>query len=806
MSPPLPLGPEALRRRSDPSALPFETTAEAEELLEILGQERAVEAVRFGIAIRSEGYNVFAIGPPGTGKQTLVRQFLDRRAEGEATPPDWCYVHNFADPRRPRALRLPPGTGVALRDGLERAVAELRATLPAAFESEEHRTRRQKVVRAVAERRDAGFAEVQERARQAGVTVLRTESGVMVAPTREGRMLEPEEFRGLPKEEQTRLESAMARASQDLAALFARVHEWEHAQREELAALDLELARGLVGERFRELAARHAGQARVLDYLGEVERDMLAHTEDFQAPADGGTEAVLRQVLRRTPPDGSGFRRYQVNVVVDRDAERGAPVVVEDRPTLPRLVGRVEHLAEFGALLTDFTLIRSGALHRADGGYLLLDALELLRQPGAWDALKHALRAREVRIESLPQQLGMAATVSLEPEPIPLENLKVLLVGDRPLYYLLSAADADFLELFKVVADFEEAIERGPESELLYARLLGTIARRERMRPLDRAAVAAVLEHAARLAADQTKLSVRMRPVADLLREADFLAAAAGREVTTGADVEAAIAAQLRRAGRVRDRLLEAIRREVLLVATDGQEVGQVNGLSVLSLGEHSFGHPVRITARARAGKGEVVDIEREVELGGPIHSKGVFILAGFLGARYAQEVPLSLSASLVFEQSYGPVEGDSASLAELCALLSALSGLPLAQSLAVTGSVNQAGGVQAVGGVNEKIEGFFDACRERGEAGGQGVLLPAANVQHLMLRREVVEAVAAGRFRVVPVESVDEAMELLTGVPAGERDEHGAFPEGSVNGRVEARLAKLAEGVRAQGQPPAAP
>jgi lon-related putative ATP-dependent protease len=806
MSPPLPLGPEALRRRSDPSTLPFETTAEAEELLDILGQERAVEAVRFGIAIRSEGYNVFAIGPPGTGKQTLVRQFLDRRAEGETTPPDWCYVHNFADPRRPRALRLPPGTGVALRDGLARVVAELRVALPAAFESEEHRTRRQKVVRAVAGRRDAGFAAVQERARQAGVAVLRTESGVMVAPTREGRMLEPEEFRGLPRPEQERLESAMASASQDLAALFAQVHEWEHAQRDELAALDLELARGLVGERFRELAARHAGQTQVLDYLGEVERDMLAHTDDFQPAPDGGAEAVLRQVLRRAPPDGSGFRRYQVNVVVDRDAERGAPVVVEDRPTLPRLVGRVEHLAEFGALLADFTLIRAGALHRADGGYLLLDALELLRQPGAWDALKHALRAREVRIESLGQQLGMAATVSLEPEPIPLENLKVLLVGDRPLYYLLSAADAEFLELFKVVADFEEAIERGPESELLYARLLGTIARRERLRPLDRVAVAAVLEHAARLAADQAKLSVRMRPVADLLREADFLAAAAGREVTTGADVEAAIAAQLRRAGRVRDRLLEAIRREVLLVATDGRAVGQVNGLSVLSLGEHSFGHPVRITARARAGRGEVVDIEREVELGGPIHSKGVFILSGFLGARYAQEAPLSLSASLVFEQSYGPVEGDSASLAELCALLSALSGLPLAQSLAVTGSVNQAGGVQAVGGVNEKIEGFFDACRERGAAEGQGVLLPAANVQHLMLRQDVVEAVAAGRFRVVPVESVDGAMELLTGTPAGERDERGEFPADSVNGRVEARLAKLAEGVRALGQGAGAP
>ncbi|HVV83918.1 MAG TPA: Lon protease family protein, partial [Kofleriaceae bacterium] len=467
-----------------------------------------------------------------------------------------------------------------------------------------------------------------------------------------------------------------------------------------------------------------------------------------------------------------------------------------DNPTLANLIGSVEHVAELGALVTDLTLIRPGALHRANGGYLLLDAARLLQQPLSWPALKRALRSRELRIESPGQAIGLATTTSLDPEPIPLD-LKVVLFGDRLLYYLLADADPDLADLFKVMADFEEALDRSPEAEALYARMLAGLVAREHLRPFDRGAVARIIEHAARLAGDGRKLSVHMRSIGDLMREADHAAAAGARATVTAADVEEAIGDQRRRLGRVRERTLEAIRRETILIDTAGDKVGQVNGLSVVELGGHAFGHPTRITARARIGDGKVIDIEREVELGGPIHAKGVMILAGLFAGRYAPHQPLSLSATIVFEQSYGPVEGDSASLAELCALVSALSEVPIRQRLAVTGSISQLGEVQPIGGVNEKIEGFHDVCCERGLAGGEGVIIPRANVDHLMLRSDVVAAVAAGRFHLHAVADVDEAIELLTGVAAGARDADGLFPEGSVNALVEARLARFAEDAR---------
>jgi len=490
-----------------------------------------------------------------------------------------------------------------------------------------------------------------------------------------------------------------------------------------------------------------------------------------------------------------------VNVLVDHSESKGAPVVYEDHPTYNNLIGRIEHIAHMGALVTDFNLIKPGALHRANGGYLILDARQLLLQPYAWDGLKRALRSREVRIESLSQVLSLVSTVSLEPEPIPLD-VKVVLIGERLLYYLLYQLDPDFGELFKVEADFNEEIPRTPENNLLYARLIGTIARKEGLRPFDRGAVARVIEHSARMADDAEKLSIHLLSTADLLREADYWAGVAGNGVVTADDVQRAIDAQIHRADRLRELVQEEIKRGTILIDTTGERVGQVNGLSVIQLGNFAFGRPNRITARVRLGKGEVVDIEREVELGGPIHSKGVLILSGFLGARYAAERPLSLSASLVFEQSYSGVEGDSASLAELCALLSSLAEVPIRQSLAVTGSVNQHGEVQAIGGVNEKIEGFFDVCKTRGLTGEQGVIIPATNVQHLMLRQDVIEAVKAGQFHIYPVQTVDQGIELLTGIPAGERDEEGNFPEGSINQLVEARLIELAEKQRAFAAP----
>ncbi|HEX9187278.1 MAG TPA: Lon protease family protein, partial [Vicinamibacteria bacterium] len=575
-------------------------------------------------------------------------------------------------------------------------------------------------------------------------------------------------------------------------------------QRDELRKLDRLVTASATSHLIDEVRARWADVPGVLEHLAEVEKDVVDNAEDFLPLPEGAN--AMKALLGGRGGEKRPSRRYQVNVLVTRPSTSGAPVVYEDHPTHANIVGRVEHVAEMGNLVTDFTLVQAGALHRANGGYLIVDARRLLLQPLAWDELKRALRSKVIRIESLGQALSLHATASLEPEPIPLEA-KVVLLGERHLYYLLSQLDPEFPELFKVAADFEEEIERTAEGEQLYARLLGTFARREGLRPLDPGAVARAIEQASRRAADADRLQVHAETVADLLREADHLAGEAGAGVVTAGHVQEALDAQVRRASRVRERIHEDIRRGTLLIDTRGEVVGQVNGLVVLQLGGYAFGRPSRITARARLGNGNVVDIEKEVALGGPIHSKGVLILAGFLGQRFASERPLSLAASLVFEQSYSGVEGDSASCGELVALLSALGELPVRQGRAITGSVNQHGQVQPIGGVNEKIEGFFDVCRAGGLTGDQGVLIPASNVKHLMLRADVVEAAEKGLFHVWPVETVDEAVELLTGVPAGERGADGRYPEGSANRRVDDRLAAFAEKARnfGRGAPAAA-
>jgi lon-related putative ATP-dependent protease len=482
------------------------------------------------------------------------------------------------------------------------------------------------------------------------------------------------------------------------------------------------------------------------------------------------------------------LRRYQVNLMVDHGEAQGPPIVFLDHCGLADLVGRVEHVAQLGALVTDFTLIKAGALHRANGGYLLLDAVKVLLQPFAWEALKRCLRSGEIRIDSLAEYFSLVSTVSIEPEPLPLD-VKVVLFGDRLLYYLLHEYDSDFRELFKVQADFSDRLPRSPEGADFYARLVATVCRRDALVPFDRGAVARVIDHGARLSEDSERLTAHLQDLADLLRETDYHARAAGRSVADRDDVERTIHARVARADRLRDELHDAILRDILVIDSTGGQVGQVNGLSVLRLGNFEFAEPTRITATVRLGEGDVVDIQREVDMGGAIHSKGVMILASFLAARFAKTAPLSLAASLVFEQTYEPVEGDSASVAELCALMSALAEVPILQSLAVTGSVDQHGRVQAIGAVNEKIEGFYDLCARRGLTGTQGVLIPAANVTHLMLREDVVDAVRNGRFAVYAVENIDEAIELLTGLPAGAPDARGVMAEDGINARVQIRL-----------------
>jgi lon-related putative ATP-dependent protease len=786
-----PLAPERLARRCDPAGFAFTTTADLPPLDTVVGQARAVEAADFGIGIRSPGFNLYAMGPEGIGKHTLIRQFLAARAPGEALPSDWCYLHNFADPRRPVSLRLPAGKGRAFRDRIDRLNRELRSAIPAAFESDEYRARKSALEDAFKERRNAALVGFERKAAARGVALLRTPIGVGLAALRDGKVLESEELEQLPEEERTRILAAMHALEAELSELVQRTFpRWEREARAAVQAASEEVTKRAAGHLIDEVRRAWADEPAVLAHLEALERDVVANAEEFLAAA-GPRE--LPALLAARLEDGAVFRRYGVNLLVDHGEGVGAPVVYEDLPTQPNLLGRVEHAAQFGALVTDFSLVRAGALHRANGGYLVLDARRLLSQPFAWEELKRALRSREIRIESPGERLGIVSTVSLEPEPIPLD-LKVVLVGDRLVYYLLADLDPDFLELFKVQVDFGEDVPRSAETETELVSLLGTVAVREGLRPLEPGAAAALVEHASRLAGDAERLSTHMRRLTDVLREADDRAARVEHPVIAAADVTEAVDARRRRASRLHDLQLELIERGTILVATDGEATGVANGLSVVLLGEEAFGRPSRITARVRLGDGEVVDIEREVQLGGPIHSKGVLILAGFLGGRYGRRRPLSLGASLVFEQSYGGVEGDSATLAETCALLSAIGEVPLRQGVAITGSLNQQGDVQPVGGVNEKVEGFFDVCVGRGLTGTQGVIVPAANAPNLMLRADVVAASAAGRFAVWPVATVDEALEVLTGIPAGTRDRRGRWTPGSVNARVEAGLEALAE------------
>jgi lon-related putative ATP-dependent protease len=759
------------------------------------------EAVRFSIGIRRYGYNLYALGPSGMGKHSFVRAFLERQAAEAPAPPDWCYVHNFKDPRRPRALRLPTERAPQLARDMERLLGELRAAIPAVFESEDYAARRKHLEAQLNEASAQAFSEVEARAREEGIALIRAPQGVGLAPLRDGQVMEPDDFKQLPEEEQARLRETMAELQQQIEEAAAALPIAARKHREELRKLDRQVTSRAATVLVDEVRAHWTNVPEVLSYLAEVERDVVESAADFLPPPEGAS--AMTTLLGGRSQEKRSFRRYEVNVLVTRSDAR-APVVYEDHPTFANLVGRIEYVSELGNLVTNFTLIQAGALHRANGGYLIVDARKLLQQPLSWDELKRSLRSQVVRIDSPGRALSLINTASLEPEPIPLD-VKVVLVGERQLYYALSALDPDFCELFKVAADFEESLDRTPEGEELYARLLGTFARREGLRPLDPAGVARAVEHSSRRAGDSEKLHVHAESLADLLREADYIAGEAGCDVVSADHVQAAIDAWIRRASRIRERVQEDIRRGTVLIDTKGAEVAQVNGLSVLQLGGYAFGRPNRITARVRLGNGSVLDIEKESTLGGPLHSKGVLILAGFLGQRFASQRPLSLAASLVFEQSYSGVDGDSASCAELVALLSALSQVPVRQGRAITGSVNQHGQVQPIGGVNEKIEGFFDVCRAGGLTGQEGVLIPAANAKHLMLRADVVEAAEKGLFHVWPVETVEQAVELLTGVPAGQRGEDGRFPEGSVNRRADDRLDEFAKKARAFGRSPTA-
>ena len=785
-----------LYNQANLDGLDFKTTSDLNELTDLLGQPRASAALQFGMGMDQKGYNIFALGPTGTGKQQILRDYFEKRAAEEPVPDDWCYVNNFVEQHKPKAIRLPAGQGLVFRNDLNDLVEGLSTALTAAFESEEYQTRRQAIGEEFQELQSQAFNSIQEMAEKKGIALLRTPSGLVFAPVNDGQVLSPEELKDLSVEERKRLEEEIEVLQGELQKSLQQVPAWQRETQEKLRELNREISNFAVGGLIDELREKYSAYPAIVEHLGAVQSDIVENAHDFIQAGEksNGSDlpAVLKVLGQKTEAGSVLARRYRVNLLVDNSQLEGAPVVYENSPTYQNLIGRIEHRAQMGALLTDFNLIKSGALHKANGGYLILDAHKLLQQPYAWDALKRALQAGEIRIESIGQMLSLVSTISLEPDPIKLD-IKIALFGESFLYYMLYQLDPEFGELFKAEVDFSESMDRSGKNQELYARLIATLVKEEGLSPFNRAAVERVLEQSARMVGDAEKLSMRTHSIRDLLRESAYWAKESGDDLVKAEHVQQAIDSQIYRADRIRERMQESIERNIVLIDTRGETIGQVNGLSVIMLGNFAFGRPSRITARIRLGKGNVIDIEREVDLGGPLHSKGVLILTGYLGARYADEEPLSLSASLVFEQSYGGVDGDSASSAELYALLSAIAETPIRQSFAVTGSVNQLGVVQAIGGVNEKIEGFFDVCREQGLTGKQGVLIPSSNVQHLMLRHDIVEAVEAGQFHIYPIDNIDQGIEILTGLPAGKSDENGEFPEGSVNYRVKKRLVDLA-------------
>ena len=790
---PVPLGPEALRGQVAADDFDFATTEALTPAAGWLGQERGTDALRMAAQIRHGDFNAFVLGPPGSGRHAITHALLSEAAAAMPSPSDWIYVNNFDAPHKPIAIELPAGMAMRFRDAMQALIDDLANDIPALFESDDYQTRRRAIEERYASGQEKAMGAVFERARGRNVAILRTPMGFSFAGMRDGAVLSQEQYEKLSQEDREALEQAIEETQKELSEVLRAVPRQQKEHRREVEELNREMATGAVDAAIAEASEEFAGQPALRRHLEHVREDLIANAALFlQRESDG--EAGPFPVATTRFYEKPQFQRYTVNVMVSyAPGESGAPVIKEDLPTLANLIGRIEYAAQMGALVTNFTLIKPGALHRANGGYLILDARQVLSEPLAWDALKRCLRTGEIQIYSPGERLGLVSTISLEPDPVPLQT-RVVLIGEPLHYYLLSALDPDFPQLFKLQADMNERIARDGQSLDAYARLIAGLAREAGIRPLDAAAVAGLIHESLRATGDAERLSLNRGFLTDLMREADFWADRRAAETISGADIDRAVAERERRAGRLRELSHEAITRETVMIDTDGARTGQINALSVLQIGSTMFGRPSRLTARVRPGTGKLVDIERESELGGPIHSKGMLILQGYLAATYATAAPMSLWASLVFEQSYGGVDGDSASAAELIALLSALAEAPIEQSFAITGSINQFGDIQAIGGVNEKIEGFFDICAARGLTGRQGVLIPAANVKNLALRQRVIDAVAAGSFRIIPMRRVEDGLAVLTGCEPGARGADGVFAEGSLNARVEARLNAFAE------------
>lgn len=785
---------EQVRQSCDPALFHCNSTADLVPIGGIIGQDRALNALRFGLNIVKPGFNIYVSGPTGTGRTTAIRPFLEALAAKKETPSDWCYVHNFRDSYCPRALRLPAGMGQDWQKDMTRTIDNARRSLVQAFTSKEYAERRAEITEDFNKKREATFNIISKKAEDNGFLLQTTPVGLIFIPAPEGKPMSEEEYNKLSSKDKEELKKKQERLTKELKEQIDKLKVEEGAVQKRLEDTDREVANYSIGYLFNELKNKYSQLEQVVDYLNEVEQDIIDNFEQFRSEpkaSEADPIAAMQGAIRK-----QAFRKYEVNVLVDNSELKGAPVILELNPTFNNLFGRIEKEAQFGALYTDFTMIKSGSLHRANGGYLVVRIEDLLTNFQSWEGLKRTLRDGKLVIEEIGERFGFLATKSLRPEPIPLD-IKVVVIGEPLFYYLLLRLDLGFKELFKVKADFDTRMDKTEANLRDYAAVICRLCQEEDLKHLKSGALAKIMEHSSRLAGDQEKLSTLFADIADIIREASFWAVDEGNSLIEARHMEKAIEQKAYRSNLVQQRINEMIDKGIIIIDTDGENIGQVNGLAVIDLGDFAFGKPTRITASVGVGREGLIDIEREAKLGGRFHTKGVMILNGYVTEKYVRDIPLSLSARLVFEQSYEEVEGDSASSTELYAILSRLSDTPIKQSVAVTGSVNQKGEVQAIGGLNEKVEGFFEVCRAKGLNGEQGVLIPASNVRNLMIKEEVVEAVRAGNFHIYPVTTIDEGIEVLTGLKAGQRLEDGSFEADSINDKVQKRLATLAERLR---------
>jgi lon-related putative ATP-dependent protease len=785
-----PLPVEKFRKVCDAKNIEVRTTDEVKPSKEIIGQDRALRALKFGLEIKEPGFNVFISGMPGTGRKTAVADYVTTLALTKPVADDWIYVNNFSNPSEPNAIRLPPGKGRKFAEDVGALIAYVVRVVPKIFESDDYAARKEATVKSIEVEKARLFNKINASAQQQGFIIQSSPMGLMTIPTFNGKPLKEEEFLALPQQTKDEIQRRREALNTELRQAFREMRELDGKVSEAMGKLNRDVAQLALGPRLQDLKEKYGDLHEIDDYMKAMQNDILDNLGQFAGqPQDPQVPPQLRFLQFKDFP----FRKYEVNVLVDNSNAKGAPVIIEHNPSYINLIGRVEKEVQFGIVSTDFSMIRAGSLHKANGGFLIIPVEDLLREPLAWEGFKTALKTNSVTIEEPGEKMGLISTKGLKPEPIPLD-FKAIVIGTPEIYQVLLALDHDFKELFKVKADFDTTMDRTPSNIKKYVTFMCNFSTKSSLKHLNGEAAARIVEYGSRLAGDQEKLTTRFGNVADIIREANFYASQENSEYVMTQHVNKTLEEMIYRSNLIQEKIQEYIRRGIFLIETKGERVGQVNGLSVIGIGDFAFGRPSKVTASVGVGRDGIVDIEREASMGGPIHTKGVMILGGYLSNKYAEDKPLSLAARLVFEQSYEGVEGDSASSTELYALLSALSGLPIKQSLAVTGSVNQKGEVQAIGGVNEKIEGFFEVCKAKGLTGEQGVMIPSSNVQNLMLKEEILEASRAGKFRIFPISSIDEGIEVLTGVRAGDQKPDGGYDEGTVNYLVDKRLREMAE------------